>query len=94
MQPELLKGMAKNNRNNGGFLDRFLFCLSRKLKPKVFTGLKINTENEKNYNKLIWNLLEAPEQQIKADNQVVQLLKDLQHEKAKEFLSNHLEASL
>jgi len=53
MQPELLKGMAKNNRNNGGFLDRFLFCLSRKLKPKVFTGLKINTENEKNYNKLI-----------------------------------------
>lgn len=94
MQPELLRGMAKNNRNNDGFLDRFLFVYPDNSKPKLFTGLKIDYKHEENYNKLICNLLDAPEQRIEAKSKVIQIFKDWQHEKVKEFFSDHLEASL
>jgi hypothetical protein len=94
MQPELLKGMAKNNRNNDGFLDRFLFVYPDNSKPKLFTGFKIKSEHKTNYHKLISNLLDCPKQQIKAGNDVIELFKEWQHEKVKEFFSDHLEASL
>ncbi|MGB5821443.1 MAG: DUF3987 domain-containing protein [Saonia sp.] len=94
MQPEVLKGMAKGDRSNDGFLDRFLFVYPDNLKPNLFTGMKIDGVHQENYKRLIGNLLDAPMQTIRADAPTIGLFKEWQHQKAAESFNDHLETAI
>ena len=94
MQPEVLKGMAKNDRSKDGFLDRFLFVYPDNLKPNLFTGLKIEPIYLENYNRLISNLLDAPAQTIIANDVNIEQFKAWQHQKAQESFNDHLETGI
>src|SRR5690606_13971008 len=67
MQPEIVTQLANNNRGEDGFLDRFLFVYPENLEPHLFTGMDIPEAHKENYQRLINNLLESPQQTIKAD---------------------------
>ncbi len=94
MQPEILKGMAQNNRSQDGFLDRFLFVYPENIEPILFTGLDINQNHKDNYKRLINNLLDAPILEIKTNNSNIDIFKHWQHIKAKECFKDHLERSI
>lgn len=94
MQPEIVRQLAKNNRGEDGFLDRFLFVYPEILEPHLFTGLDIPEAHKDNYQRLINNLLEAPKLTLKADSSNIELYKEWQHEKAKEHFHDNLERSI
>lgn len=94
MQPDILKGLANNNRNQDGFLDRFLFVFPENLKPILFTGAKIYDTHRENYRRMIGNLLDAPTQTIKASTTTIDIYKEWQHQKARESFNDHLETAI
>ncbi len=94
MQPQVLKGMAKNNRSEDGFLDRFLFVYPENVEPILFTGLDIEDHNKENYKRLIFKLLDVPLQTIKAGDTNIEIFKHWQHAKVKECSKDTLEASI
>ncbi len=94
MQPEILKGMAKNNRSEDGFLDRFLFVYPNKTEPIRFTGLDINDIHKSNYAKLINNLYGASQQIIYSSASNIALYKEWQHKKVFECQRDNLEAPI
>ena len=94
MQPEILKGMAKNNRSEDGFLDRFLFVYPDKNLPVFFKGLDIEEIHKDNYTKLINNLYNAPNQTIKANESNIKTYKVWQHKKVIECQKDNLEAPI
>ncbi|MCG2460387.1 DUF3987 domain-containing protein [Flavobacteriaceae bacterium F89] len=94
MQPDVLKGLANNDRSQDGFLDRFLFVFPDNLKPILFTGLKIEAVHQENYKRLIGNLLDAPMQTIKATASTIKVYKEWQHHNARESYKDHLETAI
>ncbi len=94
MQPQLLKGMAKNNRSEDGFLDRFLFVFPEDIQPNFFTGLDIHPQHKDNYKRLIYNLMDAPSQKIIANQSNIDLYKVWQNKKVKECFKDTIEASI
>jgi len=94
MQPKLVKQLASNNRSDDGFLDRFLFVFPENLEPNLFTGKDIPVIHKENYNRLIHNLLESPQQTIKANTSNIDKFKKWQHQKAKECFNDIVERSI
>jgi len=94
MQPELLKTLSKNNRNNDGFLDRFLFVFPKIDSPTYFTGKDVSDINKRHYRKLIYNLLEIPQLTIRANSNNIKIFMEWQHKKADECFNDNLETSI
>ncbi|MCK0130397.1 YfjI family protein [Flavobacteriaceae bacterium F08102] len=94
MQPEILKSIAKNNRNEDGFLDRFLFVYPDNIEPNLFTGLDIDQRHLNNYHKLINNLLDIQQMVIKTTISHIDIYKAWQHKKVIECFNDQLEASI
>jgi len=94
MQPEVLKGIAKNNRSEDGFLDRFLFVYPDNVEPILFSGLDIDQLQVDNYFKLINNLLNTPVMTIKASTSNIEVFKQWQHKKVIECYNDQLERSI
>src|SRR5690606_28409576 len=94
MQPEIVKQLAKNNRGDDGFLDRFLFVYPESIDPNLFTGLDIPETHKEDYNKFVNNLLEAPHQTIKVNSENIEAFKEWQHQKAKEYFNDVLVRSI
>jgi len=94
MHPQMLKGIAKNNRKEDGFLDRFLFVYPENLEPFLFTGLDIEDRKKENYKRLIFNLLDAPNQTIIADASNIEIYIRWQHVKAEDCFNDTLETSI
>ncbi len=94
MQPEIVKQLARNNRSEDGFLDRFLFVYPESIDPILFTGLDIPETHQGNYNRFINNLLEAPHQTIIANAENIEVFKEWQHQKVKECFNDTLERSI
>lgn len=94
MQPEIVKQLAKNNRGEDGFLDRFLFVYPESIDPNLFTGLDIPEAYKENYHRLINNLLEVPNQVIRANSENIETFKAWQHQKARECFNDTLERSI
>ena len=94
MQPKIVKQLANNNRSDDGFLDRFLFVYPDNIEPSLFTGLKIPEVDQRNYTKLINNLLDAPAQVLTASTSNSEIYKKWQHQKAKEYFNDSLERSI
>jgi len=65
MQPKVLKDMASNNREDDGFLARFLFVYPKDLKPKLFTGKQIDESHYQSYSKLIQDLFGTTNKTLK-----------------------------
>ena len=91
MQPALLKAMASNNRNDDGFLARFLFVYPTNIKPNFFTGKTVKPIHVENYERLILNLYDAPETTLKANDNQIEIYKKWQHKKVKECYNDDLE---
>jgi hypothetical protein len=91
MQPSLLKKMAGNNRNEDGFLSRFLFVYPNNLHPNLFTGNSIKESNIKNYENLISNLFDLENQVLQVDNSGIKIYKEWQHSKSSEAFRDDLE---
>lgn len=94
MQPEIVKQIANNHRDEDGFMDRFLFVFPENLEPHLFTGEDIAEAHKENYKKLINNLLEAPQQIIKSDASNIELFKLWQHQKSIEYFNDTVERSI
>ncbi|MAP81860.1 MAG: hypothetical protein CL526_12325 [Aequorivita sp.] len=94
MQPEIVKQLAKNNRSEDGFLDRFLFVFPKNLEPHLFTGSDIPEIHKENYKRLITNLLEIPRQTVKTTSANIEIYKHWQHKKAIECFHDRLERSI
>lgn len=94
MQPEIVRQLAKNNRSEDGFLDRFLFVYPKNLKPKLFTGLDIAKIHSDGYSKLINNLLNVPHQTIVANASNINIFRDWQHENVKKYYHDTVERSI
>jgi hypothetical protein len=94
MHPQMLKGIAKNNRKEDGFLDRFLFVYPKTTEPVLFTGLDINDHNKDNYKRLITNLLDVPFQTLIAGASNIEIFKLWQHAKARECSIDAIETSI
>ena len=91
MQPALLKEMASNNRNDDGFLARFLFVYPTNMKPNFFTGKTIQATHVENYKRLILNLYDAPSSALKATDKQIEIYMQWQHQKVKECHNDDLE---
>jgi hypothetical protein len=91
MQPKVLKDMAANNREDDGFLARFLFVYPENLKPNIFTGKQIDDSQYKNYNKLIQDLFSIPDKTLKTTGSQIEIYKEWQSEKVKECHQDDLE---
>jgi hypothetical protein len=91
MQPKVLKDMAANNREDDGFLARFLFVYPENLKPNIFTGKQIDDSQYKNYNKLIQDLFTIPDKTLKTTGSQIEIYKEWQSEKVKECHQDDLE---
>lgn len=91
MQPKLLKAMSGNNRNDDGFLSRFLFVYPDNMKPKLFTGNSIDEIHSENYKRLVLNLLDVPTDTIQANSSNIEMYKDWQHAKSKACFNDDLE---
>jgi hypothetical protein len=94
MQPDILKGMAKDNRDKDGFLERFLFVYPDNLEPVLFTGQSIEQTHRDNYERMIGNLLDAPEKTIRADAETIEIFMQWQHRTARASFNDHLEQSI
>ena len=94
MQPSGLKAMAAKNRNEDGFLARFLFVYPEDTKPNLFTGKKIEPEHEKNYNNLISNLFSCDSMVLNASDSQIEIYKKWQHDKCTEFHNDDVEAMI
>lgn len=94
LQPEILKSLAKNNRDEDGFLDRMLFVYPDNQKPNLFTGFDIEPQHVENYRRLIFNLMDIPELKLEADKHNIETYKEWQHRKAKESFNDQLEQAI
>jgi len=94
MQPEILKGIAKNGRSQDGFLDRFLFVYPDNIEPNLFTGLDIDNLHIDNYEKLVHNLLDTETFTIKANDSNIKVFKQWQHKKVVACFNDKLETSI
>lgn len=94
MQPVIVKQLASNNRSEDGFLDRFLFVYPENLEPSLFEGLDIPNIHKENYIRLINNLLDAPQQSIKADASNIEIYKKWQHQKVVECFNDVIECAI
>ncbi|WP_298946137.1 DUF3987 domain-containing protein [uncultured Polaribacter sp.] len=91
MQPKVLKDMASNNRENDGFLARFLFVYPEDLKPNIFTGKQIDESQYQSYNKLIKDLFGTTNKTLKTSESQIEIYKNWQKEKVKECHHDDLE---
>lgn len=91
LQPKVLKKMASNNRNEDGFLSRFLFVYPDNLEPNLFTGKNIKDENLENYTRFILNLYEAPKMTLKVSENQKNIFKKWQHKKAVKYFNDEIE---
>ncbi|QNM84293.1 DUF3987 domain-containing protein [Polaribacter pectinis] len=91
MQPDVLKMMAANNRENDGFLARFLFVYPQILKPNIFTGKQIDTNHSQDYDKLIQDLFTTDNKTLKTSESQIEIYKNWQKEKVKECHNDDLE---
>jgi hypothetical protein len=91
MQPKVLKDMASNNRENDGFLARFLFVYPEYPEPKLFTGKQIDTTHSQYYNKLIQNLYNCSDKTLTTSESQIEIYKEWQSEKVKECHQDDLE---
>ncbi len=92
MQPDVLKMMAANNRENDGFLARFLFVYPQNLKPNIFTGKQIDTNHSQHYDKLIQDLFTSADKTLKTSESQIEIYKEWQSRKVKECHHDDLEA--
>jgi hypothetical protein len=91
MQPKVLKDMASNNREDDGFLARFLFVYPENLKPNIFTGKKIDDSQYQSYNKLIQDLYDGTNRTLTTSESQIEIYKEWQSEKVKECHQDDLE---
>jgi hypothetical protein len=91
MQPDVLKMMAANNRENDGFLARFLFVYPQNLNPNIFTGKQIDKSQYQSYNKLIKDLFASDNKTLKTTESQIEIYKDWQSRKVKECHNDDLE---
>tara|TARA_R110002073_G_scaffold312586_4_gene484127 strand:- start:29187 stop:30515 length:1329 start_codon:yes stop_codon:yes gene_type:complete len=91
MQPKVLKDMAANNREDDGFLARFLFVYPENLKPNIFTGKQIDDSQYKNYNKLIQDLFATSNKTLKTSEHQIEIYKEWQSKKVKMCHNDDLE---
>ena len=91
MQPKVLKDMASNNREDDGFLARFLFIYPQNLKPNIFTGKQIDTNHSQDYDKLIQDLFTTDNKTLKTSESQIEIYKNWQKEKVKECHHDDLE---
>jgi hypothetical protein len=91
MQPKVLKDMASNNRENDGFLARFLFVYPQNLKPNIFTGKQIDTNHSQHYDKLIQDLFTSADKTLKTTESQIEIYKEWQSRKVKECHQDDLE---
>ena len=94
MQPSALKVMAAKNRNEDGFLARFLFVYPEETKPNLFTGKKIEPEHEENYTNLITNLFSCDSMVLNASDSQTEIYKKWQHQKSTEYHNDDVEAMI
>lgn len=91
MQPDVLKMMAANNREDDGFLARFLFVYPEDLEPKLFTGKQIEESHYQSYNKLIQDLFGTTNKTLKTSDSQIEIYKKWQSRKVKECHHDDLE---
>lgn len=91
MQPKVLKDMASNNRENDGFLARFLFVYPEDLKSNIFTGKQIDKSQYQSYNKLIQDLFTTDNKTLKTSESQIEIYKEWQSRKVKECHYDDLE---
>lgn len=91
LQPKVLKKMASNNRNEDGFLARFLFVYPTNLKPNLFTGKNITEENSENYKRFILNLYDAPKMTLKTSESQKKIFQKWQHKKVVRYFNDEIE---
>jgi hypothetical protein len=84
MQPKVLKDMASNNREDDGFLARFLFVYPQNVRPNLFTGKQIDTTHSQYYNKLIQDLYNCSDKTLTTSESQIKIYKEWQSEKVKE----------
>lgn len=94
MQPSALKVMAAKNRNDDGFLARFLFVFPEETKPNLFTGKKIDPVHEKNYHNLITNLFSCDSMVLNASDSQIGIYKKWQHKNCQQFHNDDVEAMI
>ncbi|APG65926.1 hypothetical protein LPB136_11370 [Tenacibaculum todarodis] len=85
IQPSALKDMAKNNRNDDGFLARFLFVYPIKSKPNLFSGNKIQSKHTDGYKKFIHDIYNADNINLKASSSQIKIYQKWQHKKVKQY---------
>ena len=83
IQPSALKDMAKKNRNDDGFLARFLFVYPTKSKPTLFSGNKIQSKHSDGYRKFIHDIYNADNLNLKASSSQIKVYQKWQHKKVK-----------
>ena len=91
MQPGILKIMAANNRENDGFLARFLFVYPQNVSPNLFTGKKINPIHSQNYDKLIQDLFDGANRTLKTTDSQIEIYKQWQKGKVEQCHHDDLE---
>lgn len=91
MQPKVLKDMASNNREDDGFLARFLFVYPENLKPNIFTGKQIDNSHYQTYNKLIQDLFTTDNKTLKTTDSQIEIYKNWQKEKVERYHHDDLE---
>ncbi|MCG1035739.1 DUF3987 domain-containing protein [Polaribacter sargassicola] len=91
MQPKVLKDMASNNREEDGFLARFLFVYPQNLKPNIFTGKKIDDSHYQSYNKLVQGLFRTTKKTLTTSQSQIKIYKEWQSKKIKECHHDDLE---
>ncbi|MGJ8744413.1 DUF3987 domain-containing protein [Polaribacter sp.] len=91
MQPKVLKDMASNNREDDGFLARFLFVYPKDLEPKLFTGKQIDESHYQSYSKLIQDLFGTTNKTLKTTESQIEIYKEWQSRKVKECHHDDLE---
>lgn len=84
IQPSALKEMASKNRNNDGFLARFLFVYPKDIKPNLFTGNSIQTKHIDNYKDFILNIYNTSSINLISSISQINIYKKWQHKKTKE----------
>lgn len=92
IQPVGLQEMASNNRNEDGFLARFLFVLPSDLVPFKFSGKKIDSSLEDKYEEMIKTLCDTKPKTLKATESQIEIYKTWQHKKAEECFNDEVEA--
>lgn len=91
MQPKVLKDMASNNREDDGFLARFLFVYPENLKPNIFTGKQIDNSHKQTYNQLIQDLFITNNKTLKTTDSQIEIYKNWQKEKVEKYHHDDLE---